>query len=82
MSFETDGAIIQKTLQCVGEFSFLELIDVGEGWLHPPQTPRKQVSHLHIVEGALPLTEIAFAILLSLFGFLFDVCCSLYDLVF
>ena len=41
------------------QFFVLRVFDIGEGWLHPPQTPRKQVSHLHIVEGALPLTEIA-----------------------
>jgi len=47
-----------------------------------PKPHCKQVSHLHIVEGALPLTEIAFAILLSLFGFLFDVCCYFNGLFF
>ena len=47
-----------------------------------PKPHCKQVSHLHIVEGALPLTEIAFAILLSLFGFLFDVYSYLNGLFF
>jgi len=47
-----------------------------------PKPHCKQVSHLHIVEGALPLTEIAFAMLLSLFGFLFCVYSYFNDLFF
>jgi len=82
MSFETGCRILQKDHQCVGGLSFLGFKMLGRVGCTLPKPHCKQVSHLHIVEGALPLTEIAFAMLLSLFGFLFCVCCSLYDLVF